>query len=70
MAKYLLYPGCSMESSAKAYRDSLQAVAPILDMGLEEIVWKNSYPFILGIAISLIIKSGTIFDFESKFNAS
>jgi len=37
MAKYLLYPGCSMESSAKAYCDSLQAVAPILEMGLEEI---------------------------------
>ena len=37
MAKYLLYPGCSMESSARAYSDSLQAIAPKIDMELEEI---------------------------------
>ena len=35
--KYLYYPGCSMESSAKAYSDSLQSIAPILDLELEEI---------------------------------
>ncbi len=37
MAKYLLYPGCSMESSAKAYRDSLLAVAGPIGLELEEI---------------------------------
>lgn len=37
MAKYLLYPGCSMESSAKAYRDSLMAVAGPIGLELEEI---------------------------------
>ena len=26
MNKYLLYPGCSMESSAKAYMESLNAI--------------------------------------------
>ena len=26
MSKYLLYPGCSMESSARAYYDSLKAI--------------------------------------------
>lgn len=37
MAKYLLYPGCSMESSAKAYSDSLTAVAKPIGLELEEI---------------------------------
>jgi len=37
MAKYLLYPGCSMESSAKAYCDSLMAVAKPIGLELEEI---------------------------------
>lgn len=37
MTKYLLYPGCSMESSAKAYSDSLMAVAPPIGLELEEI---------------------------------
>jgi len=37
MAKYLLYPGCSMESSAKAYCDSLMAVAGRIGLELEEI---------------------------------
>lgn len=37
MGKYILYPGCSMESSAKAYYDSLLKVAPVLGLGLEEI---------------------------------
>ena len=26
--KYLYYPGCSMESSAKAYSESLMAIIP------------------------------------------
>ncbi len=37
MAKYLLYPGCSMESSAKAYSDSLVAVAKPIGLELEEV---------------------------------
>lgn len=37
MAKYLLYPGCSMESSAKAYSDSLVAVAEPIGLELEEV---------------------------------
>ena len=35
--KYLLYPGCSMETSAKAYDVSLSAVAKAIGLGLEEI---------------------------------
>ena len=37
MNKYLLYPGCSMESSAKAYMDSLNAIMEPLDLHFEEI---------------------------------
>ena len=37
MDKYILYPGCSMESSAKAYYDSLLKVAPVIGLGLNEI---------------------------------
>ena len=37
MKKYLLYPGCSMESSAKAYMESLNAILKPLDVQLEEI---------------------------------
>jgi heterodisulfide reductase subunit B len=37
MDKYLLYPGCSMESSAKAYYDSLRKIAPVIGLELEEI---------------------------------
>jgi len=37
MTKYLLYPGCSMETSAKAYNDSLIAVAKPIGLELEEI---------------------------------
>lgn len=37
MDKYLYYPGCSMESSAKAYHDSLLKVAPVIGIELEEI---------------------------------
>ena len=37
MDKYILYPGCSMESSAKAYYDSLMQVAPVIGLELEEI---------------------------------
>jgi heterodisulfide reductase subunit B len=35
--KYLYYPGCSMESSAKAYSESLLAVCEPLGLKLEEI---------------------------------
>ncbi len=34
---YLFYPGCSMESSAKAYYDSLMAICGPLELELEEI---------------------------------
>ena len=37
MSKYLLYPGCSMDSSGRAYRDSIQAITEPLDLTLEEI---------------------------------
>lgn len=37
MDKYILYPGCSMESSAKAYYDSLMQIAPVIGLELEEI---------------------------------
>ena len=35
--KYLFYPGCSMESSAKAYYESLMAINGPLGLKLEEI---------------------------------
>jgi heterodisulfide reductase subunit B len=37
MDKYILYPGCSMESSAKAYYDSLLKIAPVIGLQLQEI---------------------------------
>jgi heterodisulfide reductase subunit B len=37
MNKYIFYPGCSMEGSAKAYYDSLKKVVGPLEMELEEI---------------------------------
>jgi heterodisulfide reductase subunit B2 len=37
MNEYILYPGCSMEASAKAYHDSLVAIKDILNMELHEI---------------------------------
>ncbi len=37
MKKYLLYPGCSMESSGRAYGDSIHAIMEPLDMHFEEI---------------------------------
>lgn len=37
MNKYLLYPGCSMESSAKAYMESMNAILAPLDLTFEEI---------------------------------
>lgn len=37
MDKYLYYPGCSMESNAKAYNESLMAVCGPLGLNLEEI---------------------------------
>jgi heterodisulfide reductase subunit B len=37
MTHYLFYPGCSMESSAKAYADSLMAIREALGLELEEI---------------------------------
>ena len=35
MTDYLLYPGCSMESSARAYYDSLKAICKPLGINLE-----------------------------------
>jgi len=37
MNKYLLYPGCSMESSGRAYGDSIHAITEPLDLHFEEI---------------------------------
>jgi heterodisulfide reductase subunit B len=37
MKDYLLYPGCSMEASARAYTDSLNAISEPLGLNLEEI---------------------------------
>ncbi len=37
MNKYLLFPGCSMESSAKAYMESLNAIMGPLDLHFAEI---------------------------------
>jgi heterodisulfide reductase subunit B len=37
MKEYIYYPGCSMEGSAKAYYDSLNAIKDTLDMELHEI---------------------------------
>lgn len=37
MSKYLYYPGCSMETSASAYNDSLMAIHDIIGLELEEI---------------------------------
>jgi heterodisulfide reductase subunit B len=37
MSAYLLYPGCSLESGARAYGQSLTKVAGVLDLKLEEI---------------------------------
>ncbi len=37
MKKYLLYPGCSMEASARAYADSLRAISGIIGLSLQEI---------------------------------
>ena len=37
MNKYLLYPGCSMESSAKAYMESLNLILDPLELRFEEI---------------------------------
>ncbi|MBI3175156.1 MAG: CoB--CoM heterodisulfide reductase iron-sulfur subunit B family protein [Chloroflexi bacterium] len=37
MNKYILYPGCSMESSARAYYDSLKAITDIIGLDLQEI---------------------------------
>ena len=35
MAKYMYYPGCSMDGTGKAYHDSIEAVLPVLDIGLD-----------------------------------
>lgn len=37
MSRYLYYPGCSMEGSARSYRESVQPVCDALGIGLEEI---------------------------------
>jgi heterodisulfide reductase subunit B len=37
MSEYILYPGCSMEGSARAYGDSLHAIKGVLGMELHEI---------------------------------
>ena len=37
MKEYLFYPGCSMESNALAYYESLMSISKPLDLGLHEI---------------------------------
>ena len=37
MNKYILYPGCSMESSARAYMESINTILEPLDLHFEEI---------------------------------
>ncbi len=37
MNKYIFYPGCSMEGSARAYYDSLKEIDDVLEMELEEV---------------------------------
>ncbi len=37
MEKYLFYPGCAMEASAKAYNESLQSVVAPLGLELEDV---------------------------------
>lgn len=37
MSKYLFYPGCSMESSSRAYNESLMAIAEPLGLDLVEV---------------------------------
>lgn len=37
MKDYILYPGCSMEASARAYYDSLKAIAEPIGLNLKEI---------------------------------
>jgi heterodisulfide reductase subunit B len=37
MNDYIFYPGCSMETSARAYYDSLMAISPIIGLNLKEI---------------------------------
>ena len=37
MSKYLFYPGCSMQRSARPYLDSLMAIRPDMDMELEDV---------------------------------
>ncbi len=37
MNKYIFYPGCSMEGSARAYYDSLKEIDDVLGMELEEV---------------------------------
>jgi heterodisulfide reductase subunit B len=35
--KYTYYPGCSVSATANIYRDSIKAIAPALDLELEEL---------------------------------
>jgi heterodisulfide reductase subunit B len=37
MTKYIFYPGCAMETSAKAYNESLNAIRPILDLDMVDV---------------------------------
>ncbi len=37
MNKYLFYPGCSMPRSSRPYYDSLMAIRPDIEIGLEEV---------------------------------
>ena len=37
MSEYLLYPGCSIESSAKSYYESMMAICKPLNISLKEI---------------------------------
>ncbi len=54
MNEYLLYPGCSMESSARAYMESLRAITGPLGLDLKEITDWNCCGATEYIGINLI----------------
>lgn len=54
MTHYLFYPGCSMETSARSYYDSLMAIKGILGLDLEEIQDWNCCGATEYVGISLI----------------
>lgn len=54
MSEYLFYPGCAMETNARAYQESLTAIKGVLDMELEIIQDWNCCGATEYVGISLI----------------